>query len=360
MSDRNLVIRAGARAADRLREEGFHPDLFGTLVGASGGPKWLVLRHIDTVLIDRLVLARSTSLDTLGSSIGSFRHACYAQSDPHVALACFEPAYVEQAYAEEDLDRRGLPRPEAITRESKNVLANLLGDVGAKEICGHPRLRTSIVAARLVRDRGRDRGLAFQLQVARAAAANALSRRRLGRHVERVVFQTEGAGLAWQDLPTARESLTPERLGRAILSSGSIPFVMEGVRNVPGVPGTLFDGGIVDYHFDFEFERDDRLVLYPHFFDKITPGWFDKPWKKRRPTAAALDDVVMIAPSDDFVAALPGGKVPDRDDFLDFPPEQRVDHWYGVIESCRVLAEELAEAIDGGRFAERVEPFPDA
>jgi len=28
-----------------------------------------------------------------------------------------------------------------------------------------------------------------------------------------------------------------------------------------------------------------------------------------------------------------------------------------LIERCRVLAEELAEAIDGGRFAERVEPF---
>ena len=127
MATRHLTIRAGRRAADRLRAEGFHPDLFGTLVGASGGPKWLVLRHLDTVVIDRLVLPRATPLDTLGSSIGSFRHACYAQSDPHVALACFEPAYVEQSYTEDELDRRGTPSKAAITRESVSVLAHLLG-----------------------------------------------------------------------------------------------------------------------------------------------------------------------------------------------------------------------------------------
>ncbi len=360
MSERNLVLRAGPRAAQRLREEGFHPDLFGTLVGASGGPKWLVLRHLDSVLIDRLVLPRTTPLETLGSSIGSFRHACYAQTDPQVALTCFEPAYVEQSYAEDELDGRGTPSKEAITRESKRVLDFLLGESGASEICEHPHLRTNIVAARLRRDRGRDRGLAFHLQVGAGALANAFSRRALGRHFERVVFQSRDAGVHWSDLPTTIVELTPERVPRALLSSGSIPLLMAGVRDVPGVPATLFDGGIIDYHFDFEFARDDRLVLFPHFFDRITPGWFDKPWKKRRPTAAALDDVVMIAPSDAFVATLPGGKVPDRDDFLDFGEGERIERWYDVIERCRVLAEELAEGIDSGRIAERIEPFPNA
>ncbi len=81
MNSRNLVVRAGTRAALRLQSEGFHPELFDTLAGASGGPKWLVLRHLDEVLINRLIEPRSTPLDTLGSSIGSFRHACFAQSD---------------------------------------------------------------------------------------------------------------------------------------------------------------------------------------------------------------------------------------------------------------------------------------
>ena len=358
MTERNLVIRAGARAATRLREEGFHPDLFGTLVGASGGPKWLVLRHLDSVLIDRLVRPRTTPLETLGSSIGSFRHACYAQADPQVALACFEPAYIEQTYAEDELNRKGTPAKEAITRESINVLDLLLGDSGAKEICEHPHLRTNIVAARLRRDRGRDRGLAFQLQVGAGALANAFSRRALGRHFERVVFRTPRARLDWNDLPTTSVDLTPERVSRALLSSGSIPLLMEG-GDVPGISGTHFDGGIIDY-FDFEFTRDDRLVLFPHFFDKITLAGSTSSGKKRFPTTRALDDVVMIAASDAFVATLPGGKVPDRDDFLDFGEPERIARWYDVVERCRVLAEELGEAIDSGRIGERLEPFPAA
>ena len=60
MKSRALVIRAGARARARLLEEGFHPDLFGTLVGASGGPKWLVLRHLDAALAERLIAPRTT------------------------------------------------------------------------------------------------------------------------------------------------------------------------------------------------------------------------------------------------------------------------------------------------------------
>ena len=332
MATRHLTIRAGKHAAERLRAEGFHPELFGTLVGASGGPKWLVLRHLDAVLIDRLVAPRSTPLDTLGSSIGSFRHACFAQGDPHAALARFATGYIEQSYDPSALNRRGLPSMEAITLESDRILGLSLGEKGADEICDHPLINTHIVAARLQTDRGYDRGLPFQLQVGYAALANAFSRRALGRSFERLVFRS--------------------------VASGSIPLLMRGVRSTPGVPGTLFDGGIIDYHFDFEWKRREGLVLFQHFFDKITPGWFDKPWKSRRPSAAAMNDVVMIAPSDAFVAALPGGKVPDRDDFMDFSTEERVERWHGVVEACRVLGRELEELIESDGLADRVEPFP--
>ena len=101
MAERSLVIRAGQRATDRLRAEGFHPDLFSTLVGASGGPKWLVLRHLDDLLADRFIAPRSAPLDTLGSSIGSFRHACHAMREPKAALARFAAGYIEQQYEDE-------------------------------------------------------------------------------------------------------------------------------------------------------------------------------------------------------------------------------------------------------------------
>jgi hypothetical protein len=309
-------------------------------------------------LVDRLIARRSTPLDTLGSSIGSFRHACFAHDDPQAALARFETGYIGQSYDESALDPRGMPGMEAITLESDRILGDLLGEKGAQEICDNPLIKNHIVVARLRNDQGRDRGAAFYGQLGAAALSNAFSRRALGRSFERLLFRPERGALAYHDLPTTEVDLTPQRVQHALLASGSIPLVMAGVRSTPGVDGTLFDGGIIDYNFDFEFERREGLVLFAHFFDKIIPGWFDKPLKWRKPSLAALEDVVMIAPSDAFVASLPGGKLPDRSDFLDFGTDERIERWNGVVEACRILGEELEELIDSQRLSERIEAFP--
>ncbi|MFK7895085.1 MAG: patatin-like phospholipase family protein [Myxococcota bacterium] len=346
----NLTIRAGARATERLRAEGFHPELFGTLVGASGGPKWLALRHLDAVLVDRLILPRRTPIDTIGSSIGSFRHACFAQSDPHAALARFAEGYVQQSYV-------GQPTMEAISEESDRILAHFLGESGASEIEANPLVRNHIVAAQLHRDRDRDRGPLFQAQLGAAAFLNAFSRKLLGRSFKRLVFGPTPSEVQWDDMQTLRHPLTRENVQHALLASGSIPLLMKGVRGTPGVPGTLFDGGIVDYHFDFSFKRREGLVLFPHFFDRITPGWFDKPFSWRKPKASDLEDVVMVAPSNEFVAALPGGKVPDRNDFLGLETDARIAQWLDVIERCRVLGDEFNELIETKRLQEVLVPF---
>ncbi len=347
-----------------MRAEGFDPDLFGTLVGASGGAKWLVLRHLDDVLIDRLILPRTTPLDVLGSSIGSFRHACFAQADPRAALARFDRAYVEQAY-----EGTVQPPMRVISAESDRILGILLGDGGAKEISENPRIRSHIVAARLRRDRGLDRGWRFQAQLLKSASMNLVSRRLLGRSFDRIHFHSAPgdpvddatseppSGLAFRDFTTHRHALTPENVRPALLASGSIPLLMEGVRRTPEVVGTLFDGGILDYHFDFAFRRREGLVLFAHFFDRIVPGWFDKPLRWRRPSTTALEDVVMIAPSDAFIATLPGGRVPDRNDFLRFSTNERIDRWRAILARCRLLGEELDELIESQRIVDVLQPF---
>ncbi len=328
------MLRAGARAATRLREEGLRSELFDTLVGASGGPKWLVLRPLDDVLIERVVLRRDTPLDTLGSSIGSFRHACFAQREPGAALARFAEAYVGQSY-------EGVPTPEAISAESDRILRHFIGARGGHEIALNDLVRSHFVSARLRRDRGLDRGARFKLQLAGAAARNALSRRALAGSFERIVFAAGEPTIEFDDLPTRAVPLRPDNVRGALLASGSIPLVMAGVRDVPGAEGTLFDGGIVDYHFGFDFRRRAGLVLFPHFFDRITPGWFDKflPW--RRPSPTALADVVMVAPSDTFIAGLPGAKVPDREDFVALATADRIRRWERVMAASHRLAEEL-------------------
>ena len=187
---------------------------------------------------------------------------------------------------------------------------------------------------------------------------------RIGASFERLVFHAPGgtgtsadSSIRFVDLVTRTVPLEPANVRPALLASGSIPLVMAGVRDTPGVPGTLFDGGIIDYHFDFRFRRRPGLVLFPHFFDRITPGWFDKPLRWRRPRLEDLDDVLMIAPSDAFVSALPGGRVPDRNDFLRLGTAERIRRWKDVVDRCRVLADELHELIETQRLAEAVLPF---
>ena len=71
-------------------------------------------------------------------------------------------------------------------------------------------------------------------------------------------------------------------IGEALLASASIPLVLEGVADIPSAPaGTYWDGGIIDYHLHLPYHRAQGLVVYPHFVDRIVPGWLDKgmPWR---------------------------------------------------------------------------------
>ena len=69
-----LELRVGRQAAAKLASEGWHADLFDGLIGASGGPKWLILGQMDRVLSTELLASRR-ALPAIGSSVGSWRHA---------------------------------------------------------------------------------------------------------------------------------------------------------------------------------------------------------------------------------------------------------------------------------------------
>ena len=348
----NLVIHAGPSALTTLRGAGFDRDCFSALVGASGGPKWLVLSQLDRVLCEHLLPDRRTPLAMLGSSIGAFRHACFAQRDPVAALERFETAYIGQAYERE-------PMPAEVTAASRRILAVMLGETGRDEILSNPQLSTYAVAVRSRAAVSTERRLPLLLGLGAAAIGNAVARPLLGIFFERTLFHCGDAHIRFRSLRTRRVRLDLDNLDAVLLASGSIPLVMSGVSDVAGAPpGVYRDGGIVDYHFDFAFDAGDGLILYPHFFERIVPGWFDKglPW--RRPRPADLDRVVMIAPSADFIARLPGGKVPDRSDFRAMATADRQRVWRGVIDACRPLADELTDLIMTSRLAARATPFP--
>ena len=354
---RALTILAGKAARARIAERGFAPDLFQLLLGASGGPKWLVLSQLDRVLADFLA-RRSKPIDALGTSIGSWRHACLAQDDPQSATGRLEGHYIHQRY-----DTK--PTPAYVSQVSRAILDHALGDDGARQVVENRRFRTQI---------GTDRGLGaaasarphLQLPALGVAmAANRLSRRLLGLFYQRVIFSNaedpRSAGMKFRDFDTEYVPLTTGNLQDALIASGSIPLVLEPVRDPAGAPpGRYWDGGITDYHHDLSAYRGDGLVLYPHFFSEIIPGWFDKSLKRRFARGKQLDRVVLLTPSADFVRDLPGGKIPDRTDFETLDSDARIARWWQVVERCTALADELQELLEAPDPLPFFEPFPGA
>ena len=353
-----MIVRAGARALAHLRARGLAPGDVDLLPGASGGAKWLVLAGISQYLFgDFLQAPRTRPLPAIGSSIGSWRLACLGQRDPVAALARGHEAYIHhQQYS---------PRPDGaeVSAVLGRALDHLLGPTGVDEILAHPTLRVHVVTAR-------GHGLAARTErpllaagLGMAAALNALHRRTLGWHFTRTLFHAPAHPsplAALRDLPTACAPLTRATLRDALLASGSIPLLMDGVR-IAGVPGLHWDGGVTDYHLALPYPHGDGVILYPHFYGHLVPGWFDKalPWRQggRGHPARGLERVVVVAPSPAFVASLPGGKIPDRRDFYAFPAAERVRRWEEARTRALALGAQLRDLVTSGRIADVAQPL---
>ncbi len=96
-------------------------------------------------------------------------------------------------------------------------------------------------------------------------------------------------------------------------------------------------------------------MLYPHFYAHVVPGWFDKGlrWRRARGPrhAANFRRALLVAPSDAFVASLPGGKIPDRQDFYALSDAERRRRWQAVVDASARLGDEFAELLATGRLA---------
>jgi len=114
---------------------------------------------------------------------------------------------------------------------------------------------------------------------------------------------------------------------------------------------------VLDYHLDLDFGQGDGLVLYPHFYGHVVPGWFDKSLRWRRASATNFRRALLIAPSEEFVASLPGRKIPDRRDFYGMPAAERMRRWQVVVDTSETLGSELRELVATGKIADRVQAW---
>jgi hypothetical protein len=348
---RALAVHAGPRAREHLRRHGLRPAEVRVVPAAAGGPKGLALVPLDRFLFAHWLREVPQTVHLLGASIGAWRMAAACAADPDAALAQLAEDYITQSYPHAP---GRPPTARVVTEVFRAKLDERLG-AQAQALLTHPRFRLHVFTSRGRRLLHRPGGVRMPLGWMAAFAANAASRKALGGWMERVVFSDprEALPLPLSDFPTRQVPLTRSNLSSAVLASCTIPFWLEAVQDVPGGPaGTYFDGGITDYHLHLPYAAMDQgLVLYPHFGAQVVPGWLDKAWKRRHRASPALDNMVLLSPRPEWVRGLPGGRLPERNDFKRYGDDHagRQRQWRGALAESERLADEFAELVRDGR-----------
>ena len=382
---KSLKILAGSRAYQHIKSRGLQPADLKALFGASGAAKWLGIYGLDRAIFSDWLqadaLPTGQKLLLFGTSVGAFKLAAAARADPAAALDRLAESYIDQAY-DDDVSNQ------AIVRETRRILTAVLGDQGVTEIFANPRFQFACGAVScnglLASPHPNHQKLAMLAGFALAITGRNSHRRML----ERALFVTPEPASTPSDLftigdgfPTQTFELTLENFRQALLASGSIPVLMDGVSDIPGTandrPGdhhrypsthnkhqrtrVFRDGGLLDYHPIPAnlLAPGGGLILYPHFFPWLVPGWFDKffPWRKAHPRQ--LEDVILVSPSEEFVHSLPNSRIPDRRDFMRYVgrDRERQQIWRQAAEQSKQLGEEWLELVNSGTITDRVEPM---
>ena len=370
-----LALYAGPAARRHIERHGLLPADVATVPAAAGGPKGLILGPLDRFIFGHWLPQSTQPVDLVGASIGAWRMATACMSDPVAGFQALETGYIHG-----DMKAppgRKLPPPEQVSATfAQNLRTMFEGHVPG--LLAHPRYRLHVVASRGRHVLGREGRWRTSLGYLGAAMSNVASRRALGAWIERVVFSAPACSSAnaphalaplpfdTRDLRTRRLALTTQNFYPALQASGSIPFVLKAVHDIPGAPpGAYWDGGITDYHLHLQYgaihsvaasafglsaeshfctestNARGGLVLYPHFQQAVVPGWLDKGLKWRHGATAKLDHMLVLAPRSDWVRNLPGGKLPDRTDFQRLSHPERVQAWTIAVGAAQQLADDF-------------------
>ncbi|MEL0028443.1 MAG: patatin-like phospholipase family protein [Perlucidibaca sp.] len=351
----SFVLRAGPLAREQITREGLTPDSLAAFGAPAGGPKFLALTHLDSFLFRDWLPARRQPLPAFGSSIGAFRLVAAAHRDPAAAFSRLVRAYCAQRYDSK-------PDAAEVTRQVRHILHEMLDEADLEHVLAHPWLRLNLITTRCL-------GLAASRQPGTQALGFALAflsnlrhRDRLASRFERCVFHNGTAAeavLSADAFRTHHARLTRDNLAAVTLASGTIPLMMETVRDIPAGPaGAHIDGGMIDYHMDLALSRTPAGILFiPHYEQRVVPGWFDKGLKGR--SARHTARMLVLSPAPARVAALPGGKIPCRKDFKRYHQrdDERLRAWDAGIALSQEIADEFRDLLASGRVADALQPL---
>jgi len=336
-----LDIYCGSNALKTIQEHGFKQELFSTMLGASGGPKWFSLFGLDKYLFGEYFKNRTTELNLVGSSAGAFRFAALSQQDPVAAITRLATLYSETTYSAKANSKE-------ITVKAKQLLEQVIGANGAQEIINNPVFKAHFIVAKCRGLTALEHKIPLMFGLISSMAFNQVNRGLLAKQYQRYVYHHPKSQLIINDsfnFNTQHQALNHENLASSLLASGSIPVVMEGIRDIVGSPKGMYrDGGIIDYHFDVDIKPTVGLTLYPHFSPTPKAGWFDKNLA-RKVNAQYYKNTVMLVPSQEFIARLPFAKIPDRKDFIDLDATTRLKYWQTVLRESDWLADEFSTCV---------------
>jgi hypothetical protein len=348
-----LTFHAGPLALAQIRAHGLRAADVAIVPAAAGGPKGLIFQSLDQWLFGEWLPGAPRERTLIGSSIGAWRMAAACQRDPVKAFARLGELYSGQRYAS------AKPSQEEIDTVVQALLRDFVSG-HEDDIVNHPHHRLHLLT---VRGKGALAAPAHRRAEMRGFAAAALhnlaSRERLGRLLERVVIGDGRDNSRWlrekfDGFTTHFSNLTRHNLAPGLLASGTLPLLMKPVRGLAEAPpGSYWDGGIIDYNLALPYARtgEGSIVLYPHFHEYIVPGWLDKglPWRRaaRGPNRGWLDNVLIVAPSQEFLKTLPRGKLPDRNDFKFYglDHDERIRNWTQAIGEGQRLRDEFAQFV---------------
>jgi hypothetical protein len=361
----DLIIAAGKTALAHIRKNGLSPDDISAIFGASGAAKWLAIAGIDHKVFSQFMPQRTdkTPVDLFGTSVGAFKLAGAARANADATLRVMADAYIAQSY-EGPINLQTIDAQTDIVLQ-KSMAHDHDGEMakGIAEIFANEKYRLHIGTVRChggLNAKVRRQGFAL----ARAGLLSTFTDRHLIGLAERTIFSDPRSAIKFtaRDGFAARHAkLTPQNFAKALRASGAIPVYMAPVHLDEDPKHIYHDGGMLDYHpvpANF-WPPQDGLVLYPHFYDHFKLRWFDKFYPWRKVPSHKLDNVVMLAPSRDWVKALPDSKIPSRQDFPKYRKNEaeRFEKWHEVVRRSHALGEEFIDACQSGKISDMAQPL---
>lgn len=341
-----LNIRAGQLARQLIEKEGLQASFVDILPGAAGGPKGIGIQGLDQAIFGDFLAQAPQRRTLIGSSIGSWRFASILAWGAKEGTQRLSDLYTN-LYFHKKMSRQ----------EVGNICQGMLIDLiqgKQQQLVDHPDYHLTVISIKAQHIFQSDKSLPLLASVAGIIGSNALARKHNRLFMQRVISQPEtGKQFKVQDdFVTHYQTLTQDNVTPWLMASASIPGVMAAIRDIPDAPkGSYRDGGLIDYHLDLPFESQG-IVLYPHFSDSITPGWFDKMLKKRKANPENQARTLLISPSQEYLQSLPLGRLPDRKDFTlkGLDQKQRIQMWNQCVAESQRLGDEFLEMVEKQNF----------